>query len=287
MVLLGVGLALASAIAHAAWNTIVKQVSAGGLAALWAYTLGSSTLAIGVLLAAVGAGGDMGIDGQLVLVCAGSTALHTTYGVMVQAAYKHFDLGQTYPISRGLAPVIVAVSGALVLHQPLGPTQWLGVVAMAVALACLLFDNSGPHPGMSRRGVTWSVLIAATIAAYSTYDGWAIVSLGLDPLPYITVSTVMQLLLVTALLRGDVRSGLVQLRRHPRPIVVLAVLIPASYALGLVATQHAPVSVVTAVRSSSIVWAAVAAVVVLREPMRRGRLAATLLCSAALVAMAL
>ena len=170
MVLLGVGLALASAIAHAAWNTIVKQVSAGGLAALWAYTLGSSTLAIGVLL-------------------------------------------------------------------------------------------------------------AATIAAYSTYDGWAIVSLGLDPLPYITVSTVMQLLLVTALLRGDVRSGLVQLRRHPRPIVVLAVLIPASYALGLVATQHAPVSVVTAVRSSSIVWAAAAAVVVLREPMRRGRLAATLLCS--------
>lgn len=92
------------------------------------------------------------------------------------------------------------------------------------------------------------------IAAYSTYDGWAIVSLGLDPLPYLAVGIAAQLLVVTGLLRGDVRAGLVQLRRHHRPIAVLAVLIPTSYALALIAMQHAPVSVVTAVRASSVIW---------------------------------
>jgi drug/metabolite transporter (DMT)-like permease len=66
---------------------------------------------------------------------------------------------------------------------------------------------------------------------------------------------------------------------------VLAVLIPTSYVLGLHATQHAPVSLVAAVRSSSLVWTALAAAVVLRERVSARRLLSTGLATASIVAM--
>lgn len=284
---LGISLALIAALAHAAWNTVVKQVSAGGTAALWAYTLGSFLLVASACLLAVGIGYDVHVGTRLVLVAVGSTFLHTAYAALTQAAYKHFDLSQTYPVARGLAPVIVAFTAALLLHQWLGVWQWVGIVAMAAALGCLLLDSAGARMTLTRSPMSWSVVIAATIAAYTTYDGWAIVDLHVQPLAYYAVGTAAQLLLVTALMRGNIPAGLAQLRRYRRPIASLAVLIPASYVLALYATQHAPVSVVAAVRASSLLWAALAAALTLKEPLRRGRVAGTGFVVIAVVAMAL
>lgn len=283
---LGISLALIAALAHAAWNTIVKQVSAGGTAALWAYTLGSFAFVAVVGLVAVGIGYDVHVDARLVLVAVGSTFLHTAYAALTQAAYKHFDLSQTYPVTRGLAPVTVAFTAALLLHQRLSAWQWVGVVSMAAALACLLADGAGVRGTFTRGPLTWGIVIALTIAAYTTYDGWAIVNLHVQPLAYYAVGTAAQLLLVTALMRGDIPEGLAQFRRHLPPVAALALLIPASYVLALYATQRAPVSVVAAIRASSLLWAALAAAVALKEPLHRGRLAATGLVMVAVVAMA-
>jgi len=90
---------------------------------------------------------------------------------------------------------------------------------------------------------------------------------------------------VVMIVHGKYAEGLRQARIHARTVAVLAVLIPTSYVLSLYATLHAPVSPVAAVRSSSLIWVALAAALVLHEPLGRVRVVATILAAAAVVAM--
>ncbi|MBL7256735.1 hypothetical protein [Paractinoplanes lichenicola] len=268
-------LALGSAIAHAGWNTTAKRTAMDGLPALWASSLVAFVLVAPLAIAHAGAAA-----GRLMLLTPISTLLHTAYAVCLQRAYKRFDVGQVYPLSRGLAPVLVAFAGAAALGQWLGAPQWIAVLLLAAAVALLLGER--PESGGA---VLWSAAIAVTIAAYTTFDGYAVVELGADPLFFYGFGSLLQLVLLTVLLRRRLPEGMTQFRRHPRAIALLAVLIPASYLLGLFATLHAPLSLVAAVRSSSLLWAGLIAVLVLREPLGPRRAAATLLAATAVVIM--
>jgi drug/metabolite transporter (DMT)-like permease len=286
--LFGMALALVASVAHATWNTVVKRVSAGGLAALWAYSFGAAVLIALATAGAAAAGYPLRITPRLVLVAAGSTVLHTTYAALTQNAYKHFDLSDVYPISRGVAPIAVAFAGSIAFHQTLCMFEWSGLLCMTIAIGLLLRGHRRPSPEIRITQPTLAGLtIAGSIAAYTTYDGWAIVDLNVTPLAYCAVGAAFQLALVTVLIKGRTDTGCAQLQRHLAPIVALSMLIPGSYLLALYANEHAPVSVVAAIRSSSLIWAAIAAPIALREPLKARRLAATVLAVAALVAMAL
>ncbi len=110
----GVVLALAAAVTHAAWNTVGKRVSEEGLPAQWAFTLAAALLVLAacmVTLAAcmvtLAAGGSFRLTTGLLVLAPVSTVLHTSYGLLLQRAYRSFDVSQIYPLSRGLAPVLV------------------------------------------------------------------------------------------------------------------------------------------------------------------------------------
>ena len=268
--LLGVTLALGSAVAHAGWNTVAKRTSADGLPAIWA-----ASLAAFALVAPLAIGHPL--TGRLVLLSPVSTLLHTAYAVCLQRAYQKFDVGQVYPLSRGLAPVLVAVAGAVVLGQWLRPAQWIAVVLLCGSVALL---GSG--------GATlWSAGIAVAVAAYTTFDGWAVVSLGADPLPFYALGAALQLAFLTVLLHRRLPAAVGQFRRNARPVALLAVLIPLSYLLGLYATRHAPLALVAALRGSSLLWAGLTAAVLLREPWSARRAGATALAAAAVVTVAM
>ncbi|QCW51343.2 hypothetical protein FE634_14705 [Nocardioides dongxiaopingii] len=281
--LLGVVLALGSSVTHAAWNTSIKRVAADGLAVLWAYSLAG----LGVVVVVLGVRATtvpIDVTPELVAWSAVSTVLHTGYAAALQRAYRDHDVSVVYPLSRGAAPVLVALVAWPLLGQRLSWSSWLGLLLMCLAVAALV-GETGEHTRLSWRPALWGLGIGVAVASYTTFDGWVVVSRGADPLTYYTLGAVLQLALVTVLLRGRVGRGLAQVRRHPRPVAVLAVLIPTSYVLGLHATQHAPVSLVAAVRSSSLVWTALAAAVVLRERVSARRLLSTGLATASIVAM--
>ncbi|MGK5684423.1 EamA family transporter [Actinoplanes sp. URMC 104] len=272
---IGIALALGSALAHAGWNTTAKRTAAEGLPAIWASSLGAL-----VLVAPFAIGHQGAVTGRLLLLAPASTALHTAYALCLQRAYRSFDVGQVYPLSRGLAPVLVALAGAAALGQWLRAPQWIAVVLLGAAVALLLRERPA-----SGRAVLWSAAIAVTIAAYTTFDGWAVVTLGADPVVFYALGAALQLAFLTAVLGRRLPAAAAQFRDHPRPIAALAVLIPLSYLLGLFATRHAPLSLVAALRSTSLLWAALAAAWLLREPMGARRVAATALAAAAVVAM--
>ncbi|MBU2665861.1 hypothetical protein KOI35_20325 [Actinoplanes bogorensis] len=278
---LGVALALGSAVAHAGWNTTAKRTAAEGMPALWA----SSLIAFVLVTPLVLLFGHP--SGRLLLLTPVSTVLHTAYAACLQRAYRHFDVGQIYPLSRGLAPLLVAFAGAAALGQWLTLPQWIAVLLLGAAVALLLRDRPPTGSAHSRPGhaILWSAAIAVTIAAYTTFDGWAVVDLGADPISFYGFGLLVQLVLLTALLHRRLPEAVGQFRRNTGAIVLLAVLIPASYLLGLFATLHAPLSLVTALRSSSLLWAGLIAALMLHEPLGPRRTGATLLAAAAVVTM--
>ncbi|WP_154674017.1 EamA family transporter [Nakamurella lactea] len=276
-----------SSLAHAGWNTLVKRVSAAGVPAMWAYTLAASVLLVPLTVVAT-AGHAVRFTGTGLLLAPVSMALHTAYAALVQRAYRSFDVGQVYPLSRGLAPVLVAVPGVTLFDQGLTPARWVGVALMGISVALLTFERSASlDPARNLRPVLWSTGIAVTIAAYTLYDGWAVVTMQVDPMAYYLITGLLQLGLMTMLIRHRIPEGVDQFRQHTASIVTLAVLIPASYLFGLYATQHAPISLVAAVRSTSLIWAAIAATMILREPLRRSRILATVAAVAALALLAI
>ncbi|MER7555761.1 hypothetical protein ABTZ46_02400 [Nocardioides sp. NPDC126508] len=256
------------------------------LVGLWAVAIVESCLVVTVTaVVMIVRGHGITVTWDLLLLSLGSTAMHALTMGLVQVAYQDFDVSQIYPLSRGLAPVVVAITGMVVLGQWLSWAQWGGVLLMAAAVGALLFETIRTRGSLQAKPLLWSGCIAAAIAGYTTYDGWVVVERGLDPIAYYAIGTVVQVALWSVVVRGKYAEGLRQLRTHARTVAVLAVLVPTSYVLSLYATLHAPVSLVAAVRSSSLIWVALSAALVLREPIGRVRVAATILAAAAVVTM--
>jgi len=105
MMAFGYSLALVSAgsALHALWNVLVKRSGTSDVAFVWVYSAITAPLWLVVLT--VGAiWGGLGPAWWAALV---STALHTAYAAVLQRAYSAADLSVVYPVSRGLAPVLV------------------------------------------------------------------------------------------------------------------------------------------------------------------------------------
>lgn len=271
----GVALALGSAVAHAIWNILSKHIASRGLTALWGFSCVGIVLALPVAGVVVARHGMSVLTWEVVVISAASIVLHTAYLIGLQYSYKHCDVSATYPISRGLAPAIVAVGAVVVLGQV--PTTWqmVGLTLMACAVAALYLDGRGGEGPSAARALASGAFVAVTIATYTVFDGWAVVARGVEPVLLYTVGGFLQFLTVTAMMGRRLPEGMRFLWCHKRRLAAMAVLVPGSYMLALYATLYVDLSVVTAVRSSSLVWTVVLAAWFLRERVGRWRLIAT------------
>ena len=93
---------------HALWNVLVKRSGTSDVAFVWVYSAITAPLWL-VVLTVVASSGGLGPAWWAALV---STALHTAYAAVLQCAYSAADLSVVYPVSRGLAPVLVTVVAA-------------------------------------------------------------------------------------------------------------------------------------------------------------------------------
>ena len=63
-----------------------------------------------------------------------SMAIHVAYYIALTGAYQHGDLGLTYPLMRGTAPLLVALSATFTLAK--ASRRWPGPGCWASARAC-------------------------------------------------------------------------------------------------------------------------------------------------------
>ncbi|MFI6831257.1 EamA family transporter [Kribbella sp. NPDC050241] len=262
--MIALGLLTASACCHAAWNLLVKKTSQTGPAFVWLCGLVTLPLSVALLIWS-GLRGSLGSAWWSGLV---SMLLHTTYAVTLQKAYGAGEFSTVYPVSRGVAPVLVTVAAIPWQGWP-AAKAWGGVVL--VVCGVLVMDGLRRYRRMAL-GLGLGLAVATCTAAYTLWDGFAMTSLGANLVPYLAIANVAQIVVLSTILaprRGELRAVL----GHWRQAIPIAILTPASYGLVLLALSFASVGTVAIGRTLNVVVGAVAGLVVLRERLSLTRIA--------------
>ncbi|HEY0697833.1 MAG TPA: hypothetical protein VGD43_08485, partial [Micromonospora sp.] len=159
---------LVAAVMHASWNAIAHRIGDQLVAST---LVGLSRVTCGVaLVVAVGTPGG-GAWPYLVA----SAAVHVVYQIMLMRSFTLGDFGQTYPIARGTAPIVVTVLAAVLVDEEL---TGLAAAGLAVATAGLLGLALWGFRSGAARPRTPAVLAAVgtglAISAYTVVDGMGI-----------------------------------------------------------------------------------------------------------------
>jgi multidrug transporter EmrE-like cation transporter len=126
---------LASALLHASWNALVKT-GADRLMMMGWIAAATGLVALPFLPFTPLPGWDVAK-----ILCL-SFALHVGYKLFLVKGYEHGDFGQVYPLSRGLAPAIVTVVGAVWLKEILPTAAFVGVGLIALGIVSLAFRRT-------------------------------------------------------------------------------------------------------------------------------------------------
>jgi drug/metabolite transporter (DMT)-like permease len=151
---------LFGALLHASWNAMVKSSSDKALDTALIHLTGS-VIAVPLLLA-------VGLpDARAWPFILASLVIHIGYYIALTGAYKHGDLGLTYPLMRGTAPLLVALSATLTVGESLSPTAWAGVLGVSCGVLALGLSR---HAMDSPRAVAFALTNAVVIAVYTVVD---------------------------------------------------------------------------------------------------------------------
>ena len=281
---------LGSALLHAAWNAVVKSRADPLIGIAW-LSVGSG-VAAGLALPFVAVPGAAAWPFILA-----STAIHTVYNLMLATAYSHGDFSRVYPIARGGAPLIVTLVSLAFLEEQLGNRALLAIFLILVAISGVawrraserrVIRDGAAHDGrVGDRSLLFAGLTAVAIAGYTIADGLGARAAG-DAVPYILwlffIDAWPTILIVVWIRRGRFTTA-------PRGDIVQSMagglLSMLAYGIVVWAMVQAPVAIVAALRESSILFAALIGVFVLKEKPGPVRIAAIILLVAAVALLRL
>jgi drug/metabolite transporter (DMT)-like permease len=256
---------LLAALLHASWNAVTKG-SREPLLAIW------------MVISTCGVIGGAALPwtpiptAEVWIYLGASMSVHLAYQLFLAHAYEKGDLSQVYPIARGISPLLVALLAALFAAEPLGPRGAAGVVIVTVAIASLAF---GPGSLASGRGLGSALMVGLMISGYTFVDAQGIRA-SERPIDYIAWSFPLQIFPITAIvLLRKRRDILPYLRRHGAWGFGGGVMATIAYGLVLWAIAMTPMAAVSALRETSVVFAAFIGSRVLGEPFGARRVAAS------------
>jgi len=200
---------------------------------------------------------------------AASAACSVLYYAVVAKAYHVADLSQAYPVMRGSAPMLVALTSGLVLGERLSLAAWAGIGLIScgiLALAASSLRRSG-------KGLGLALLNAAIIATYTLIDGVGVRRSGAPAAYAMWVYALTAAPLVAwACVTDRAAFGRYVAERTGLGLLGGVVAI-ATYGTTLWAMTVAPVAMVAALRETSILFATVISALVLKERVGPRRLA--------------
>jgi drug/metabolite transporter (DMT)-like permease len=258
---------LFAAACHAGWNAAIKR-GLDPLATTIAIAVGSSIVAV-PLMAFTG----LPAPAAWPWVVA-SVLIHLVYFAALIESYRAGDMGQVYPIARGSAPLLTAAGSALVVGERIATIAWIGIVLLAGGVILMSLRGGRDLVRLDRRAVGFALFTAVTICAYSLVDG-----LGARVSGNAHAYTAAMFLG-----NGVVMAAYALVRRGPAAFagmmrqwqigLIGGTLSYVAYAIVIWAMTVAPIAIVAALRETSVLFGALIAVVVLREPLRPVRIAA-------------
>jgi drug/metabolite transporter (DMT)-like permease len=259
-----VALVLFAGVLHAAWNAVASAIS-------------DKTVAFALIGAAQGALAVIALPiaglprSSAVPFAAGSAVIHIVYTAALLQSYRLGDFGRAYPLARGTAPVLVGLGAWFIAGEHLTALQIAGTCTIAAALTGIVF-TAGRLTRADLPATAAALLTGVTIAGYTVVDGLG-VRHAHNPAGYLSLVFLFQAPAILAIALYRLRH---RLDRRLLPDVpagfgagVISVL---AYGIVVWAQTRAPLALVSALRETSVISAAVIATLLFKEPFARRRL---------------
>jgi len=260
---LAVGLVLVSALMHATWNAIVKlsgeRVAVIGVIETLCCAIALSLTPL-VPFPSAAVWPYLGV----------SMAIAVAYKVAFLGAYRHGDFTVAYPLMRGSSPLVVALITIVFGLDTLPAVGYAGIALISLGLFALVDWKHG-RPVL----VVFAVCGGFALGTSTLVDGTAVRTFG-QPFSYLVWLEVLEHLALPvyaltcrrpqyfAVLRGQWKmAGFVAINRI------------GSYGLMIFAMTLAAIAPLSALRETSVVFAALIGYFVLKEPLGVRRALAT------------
>jgi len=224
---------------------------------------------------------------ETILALALTMPAHFIYQSCLVKALQRGDLSLVFPVMRGAAPLLTAFTALLLLGERLAPLAWLGLLAASGAVISFALPPSGVrmrhHP--DRSALAWAAATAIGVSLYNVTDARG-VRIAPDPFTFIVWLFLIDWIMITAaalLFRRDALHAAVALKwRYGVAAGALSILSfgSALYAFSLMETAK-----VSALRETSVVFAALLGALLLGESFGRRRILAALALATGLVLM--
>ena len=260
---------LIAALLHASWNYLVKQTEDKHLS-MSAVVFGHTPFAVAALLCS-----PLPELNSLTYVIAGAV-LHTGYQLFLLYSYRIGDLSQVYPLARGVAPLFVAGISVMLLGVNLSQFELVAIVTIGTGVMSLTLVRRSD--GLrNRRATSLAIITGGFIAAYSIVDGLGAREAG-TALGFYSCLSILNAIIFAAFMRF-IRPGLIKkvVSQNLRLAFSGGCASFTAYALVIWAFTLAPIALVTALRETSIIFALLLGVFVLKERLDLVKLIATML----------
>jgi drug/metabolite transporter (DMT)-like permease len=267
---------LFAAACHAGWNALIK-VGLDPLSTTTLISVGSGIVAV-AFAPFVGTPAPAAWPWLLA-----SVVIHLVYFASLIESYRTGDLGQVYPIARGSAPLMTAAITSIFVGEKLSALGWMGVVVLVVGVLLLSARGGRELAEVDRRAIGFALFTALTICAYSVVDGIG-ARLSANPNGYsVWLFIGIAVVMVPYALYRDGRDVIPAMQRFWLRGFAGGALQVLSYGIAIWAMTVAPIAIVATLRETSVLFGAVIAVVVLKEPLRAVRVIAACLIVCGLV----
>lgn len=246
---------LAAGLFHALWNAIVKNF----LDLRDSFAL----INLGVFATCVVTLPIVGLANRSTYVfLAVAMVLHQLYELVLMVAYRHGDLSKSYPIARGVAPLLVSLGGFVFAGEKLGVVGALGLLVIVAGIT--LLAGRSLLGASSRQAVLWALATGTAIATYTVIDGFG-VRAGHSALQYGTTLFLLQSLSWTVAV--SIRRGWSWMPPAPKAVLGMGggILSMIGYFIVLWAQTKTAMGSVSALRETGVLWAAVIGAVFFKE----------------------
>ncbi len=271
---------LGAALMHATWNAMIKQCR-DRFASISIASFGMAlAVSPGLFFVAFPAP-------KVWLLIVVSVALHGLYRQFLILAYGAGDMAQTYPLARGVAPLLTMIGGIFFLSEAPGTAAAAGIFLLLAGTVVMSLRGGAILGKINGRAVGYALITSVFIASYTLVDGTGarlVAEVGTFVCWSIFVDGVSALVLGMAV-RGWRMGGVS--RAEIGSGMMAGGLSAWGYAIALWAMTMAPVASVAMLRETSILFAMLISTLFLGEQMTRWRSMAALLIVAGVVSLRL
>lgn len=246
------GLLLLAAVLHAGWNLFVKRAKQKQIFTWWGLVVGAICFAPLLLISS-------SLPLKIWPYVVSSALMEAIYFVGLTYAYGIDDFSLIYPLARGAAPAFLLIWATIFLGEHPRPMGLIGLTLLLLGLTVVggaAWWSQRKIAVPSMKGTVVALATALCISIYTAIDGAAV---RLVPsLPYTVVILGLSAALITPplLLRYGHHAVAAEWRTNWLRIILVGILMLASYALVLQVYSFARVSYAGAVREISIVFVA-------------------------------